>query len=181
MAGSILNVSPEDVQLQDMEDGDVMRNQWLIRTPAKSFFVSAASPEEKRAWMENIKSCQANLMQGAPQQPVSAFAVTWIPDSTSERCLRCFAKFTVTTRRHHCRRCGFLVCDSCSKHKAVIHHISPTEKKRVCKLCHSEVSEEEKSRQRWDSSGKSCSEDEDETFPQTLIPESQWLDTWMIS
>lgn len=163
-----------------------MTNQWLIRTPIKSFFVSAASPEEKRAWMENIESCQTSLMKGASQRAASAFAVTWIPDSTSERCLRCFAKFTVTTRRHHCRRCGFLVCDSCSKHKAVIRHISTTEKKRVCKLCYDEVSKEEETfRQRWDSSGKSCSEDEDELFPdespQTLITESRWSDTWMIS
>ncbi|XP_075888648.1 pleckstrin homology domain-containing family F member 2-like [Nelusetta ayraudi] len=181
----------EDIQLQDMEDGDVMRNQWLIRTPAKSFFVSAATFDEKRAWMANIQSCQASLVQGATQRPASDYAVTWIPDGTSERCLRCFAKFTVAVRRHHCRRCGFLVCDSCSKQKVVIRHISPTEKQRVCKLCHDEVSkEEEKSRLRWDSTGKSSSDDEDEAFPddnsqvyetpQTIITESHWLDPWMI-
>lgn len=163
-----------------------MHNQWLIRTPAKSFFVSAASPEEKRAWIENIESCQASLSLGTLHRPAPAFADVWIPDSTSERCLRCFTKFTVTTRRHHCRKCGFLVCDSCSKHKAVIRHISPTQKKRVCKLCHDEVEkkEEDMSRMKWDSSGKSCSEGEDETTPdefsQMLNTPSPWLDTWMI-
>lgn len=39
----------------------------------------------------------------------------WVPNNASTRCMACAATFsTVKTRRHHCRACGALVCDSCS-------------------------------------------------------------------
>ncbi|XP_041813246.1 pleckstrin homology domain-containing family F member 1 [Chelmon rostratus] len=153
----------EDIQLEDMEDGVELRNQWLIRTPRKSFFVSAASLEEKRAWIEHIEDCRSSLLQGGRLQPGSAFAVTWIPDQAAFRCMRCFNKFSQTNRRHHCRKCGFLVCNSCSKQRAVIDHIHPTRKQRVCILCHTRSEEGEIPRMRGDSTGKSSSEEEDVT------------------
>lgn len=152
----------EDIQLEDMEDGMVLKNQWLIRTPCKSFFVSAPSYEEKRAWIEHIEDCRSSLLQGGSQQTGSTtFAVSWIPDQASFKCMRCFNKFSATNRRHHCRKCGFLVCNSCSKQRAVISHIHPTKKLRVCSLCHTRNEDDEKSRLRGDSSGKTSS-DEDE-------------------
>lgn len=141
----------EDIQLEDMEDGEDIRNQWLIRTPRKSFFVSAPSFEQKRAWIKHIEECQSSLLQGGPRRTSSAFAVTWIPDKAAAKCMRCFTNFTTTNRRHHCRKCGFLVCSSCSKQRAVIDHIDPVERVRVCKRCYKE---DETSRQRWDSTGR---------------------------
>uniref|UniRef100_G3NVU4 Pleckstrin homology and FYVE domain containing 1 n=1 Tax=Gasterosteus aculeatus TaxID=69293 RepID=G3NVU4_GASAC len=120
-------ISLEGIKLEDMEDTDRARNQWLIRTPRKSFFVSAPSHEEKRAWMEHIEECCSNLR--------SHFAVVWIPDQAAYKCMRCFDKFTPTKRRHHCRKCGFLVCNACSTKRAVISHIHPTKLLRVCRLC----------------------------------------------
>ncbi|XP_044038306.1 pleckstrin homology domain-containing family F member 2-like [Siniperca chuatsi] len=151
----------EDIQLEDMEDGLVLKNQWLIRTPQKSFFVSASSYEEKQAWIEHIEDCRSSLLQGSSRQPGSTFAVSWIPDQAAFKCMRCFNKFTATKRRHHCRKCGFLVCNSCSKHRAVIGHIHPTKKLRVCHLCHTRNEEDEISRLRGDSTGKNSSEEDD--------------------
>lgn len=153
----------EDIQQEDMEDGVELTNQWLIRTPCKSFFVSAPSVEEKRAWMEHIEACRSSLLQGGSRQPGSTFAVTWIPDRAAFRCMRCFNKFSATKRRHHCRKCGFLVCNSCSKQRAVIDHIHPTKKLRICRLCHAGSEKDEMSRPRGDSTGKSSSEEEDGT------------------
>nr|XP_020480649.1 pleckstrin homology domain-containing family F member 1-like [Monopterus albus] len=125
----------EDIQLEDMEDG-VLMNQWLIRTPRKSFLVSAPSYEEKQAWMNHIQECRSSWLQGSSCQPGSNFAVSWIPDQAAYKCMRCLDKFTTTRRRHHCRKCGFLVCNSCSKQREVIDHIHPTKQQRVCILCH---------------------------------------------
>lgn len=178
----------EDIQLEDMEDGEELRNQWLIRTPCKSFFVTASSYEEKRAWIEHIEDCRSNLLRGSSREPGSTFAVTWIPDQATFKCMRCLSKFTTTNRRHHCRKCGFVVCNSCSKQRAVIKHIHPTKKLRVCSLCHIRDNEDAVSRLRGDSSGKTSSEEDEaaassdeeegEKTIQTYI-QSSWLDSQM--
>lgn len=158
---AIFTVIPEDIQLEDMEDGEDKKNQWLIRTPKKSFFVSATSIEEKRAWIENIENYRSILLQDGSHQPNPSFAVTWIPDRVSKKCMRCFENFTPTNRRHHCRKCGFLVCDKCSKYQVLIDNINAKKEVRVCKNCYSQSKEYEISRYRGDSTGRNSSEEED--------------------
>ncbi|XP_035510289.1 pleckstrin homology domain-containing family F member 2-like [Morone saxatilis] len=175
----------EDIKLEDMEDGVKLKNQWLIRTPRKSFFVSAASYEEKQAWIEHIEECRTSLLQGGGLQPGSNFANSWIPDQAAYKCMCCFKKFTATNRRHHCRKCGFLVCNKCSRHRALIDHIHPTKKLRICNLCHKDK-EDDTSRLRGDSTGKTSSEEEDvaassdEEEEEEVIQshtQSSWLDS----
>lgn len=125
----------EDVSLEDTEDGLDMKNQWLIRTPRKSFYVSAASPEEKQAWMEHIAECRAERLRHTGRAAAERFAAVWVPDRASAICMRCCARFSLAQRRHHCRRCGFVVCAACSKARFLIPHISP-KPVRVCRPCH---------------------------------------------
>jgi hypothetical protein len=40
----------------------------------------------------------------------------WVPDEEGAGCSICHAEFSLTRRRHHCRKCGSLVCGSCSDH-----------------------------------------------------------------
>ncbi|TRY60621.1 hypothetical protein DNTS_014011 [Danionella cerebrum] len=134
----------EDVLQEDMEDGMDMSNQWLIRTPCKSFYVSAASPEEKREWMRHISQSKALHAQhnGLPaDNTVGNFATPWIPDIASAICMRCSKRFTVTNRRHHCRRCGYIVCKACSKSRALLPNIS-SRPVRVCRNCMSTEKQE---------------------------------------
>ncbi|XP_028268014.1 pleckstrin homology domain-containing family F member 2-like [Parambassis ranga] len=150
----------EDIELEDMEDGETFQHQWLLRTRSKSFYVSASSSMEKRAWMDHINECRSNLLQGGSCQASNTFAVSWIPDHCAYKCMRCLRKFSTIIRRHHCRMCGFLVCNSCSKHRAVIPHIHPTERQRICTLCHKMKEEDEMSRLRGNSDGQSSEEGE---------------------
>ncbi|XP_063043917.1 pleckstrin homology domain-containing family F member 1 [Engraulis encrasicolus] len=125
------------VELEDLEDGLGMANQWLLLTPSKSFTVAAVSAEEKGAWMGHINQCISKLdLNGGGKKNKSdlAFAAAWIPDRASAICMRCAERFSVTNRRHHCRRCGFIVCDGCSKGRAVLENIS-SKPVRVCTLC----------------------------------------------
>ncbi|XP_010748128.3 pleckstrin homology domain-containing family F member 1 [Larimichthys crocea] len=183
----------EDIQLEDLEDSVRMRYQWLIRTPRKSFYVAASSYEEKRAWIEHIEDCRTKLLQNNNLKPGSTFAVTWIPDEASAICMRCSNKFSVTQRRHHCRKCGFVVCGACSKKRAMIRHIHPTKWLRVCNVCHpnlsgAETEPQDISRVRGDSTGK-INSDEDEVDEGSFEEEgaeeqmedhdpSRWMDSW---
>ena len=47
-------------------------------------------------------------------------APVWIPDDLAERCFVCNSLFTLINRRHHCRKCGGVVCSSCSANKVNI-------------------------------------------------------------
>lgn len=140
----------EDIQVEDTEDSFDVKNQWLIRTPGKSFYMAAPSIEEKEAWIEHIKDCQTNLLLDGSRQLGSTFAVTWIPDSSAMKCMRCFKKFTLSKRRHHCRKCGFLVCNPCSKDRVLLDNINTQKCVRVCSKCYAESKEFENSHQTGD-------------------------------
>ncbi|XP_032478132.1 zinc finger FYVE domain-containing protein 26 [Phocoena sinus] len=61
----------------------------------------------------------------------------WVPDESESTCMVCCReRFTMFNRRHHCRRCGRLVCSSCSTKKTVVEGCreNPT---RVCDQCYS--------------------------------------------
>ncbi|XP_019406944.1 PREDICTED: zinc finger FYVE domain-containing protein 26 isoform X1 [Crocodylus porosus] len=60
----------------------------------------------------------------------------WIPDETEMICMVCKTeRFTMFNRRHHCRRCGRLVCSSCSSKKMVVEACRETPA-RVCDQCY---------------------------------------------
>jgi hypothetical protein len=42
---------------------------------------------------------------------------TWMPDSERSSCAVCNSRFSVILRKHHCRKCGEVVCDACSRRR----------------------------------------------------------------
>uniref|UniRef100_A0A8B9HCF2 Zinc finger FYVE domain-containing protein 26 n=1 Tax=Astyanax mexicanus TaxID=7994 RepID=A0A8B9HCF2_ASTMX len=59
----------------------------------------------------------------------------WIPDHQKHICMVCQReRFTMFNRRHHCRRCGRLVCHACSTRKMVVDGYE--EPVRVCDQCY---------------------------------------------
>eukprot|EP00750_Incisomonas_marina_P033043 INCI9535.1.p1 GENE.INCI9535.1~~INCI9535.1.p1 ORF type:complete len:860 (-),score=153.39 INCI9535.1:1053-3632(-) len=62
-------------------------------------------------------------------------APMWENDQNQAQCPLCGRRFTFLWRRHHCRYCGTVVCDSCSKHRFWLPHISATDAQRTCDNC----------------------------------------------
>ncbi|CAB3984966.1 zinc finger FYVE domain-containing 26 isoform X1, partial [Paramuricea clavata] len=59
----------------------------------------------------------------------------WEPDYKHSVCMICKeVAFNMFVRRHHCRRCGRVVCDTCSPFKRILSNSSRTPV-RVCKDC----------------------------------------------
>jgi len=52
---------------------------------------------------------------GAP--PPEHCAPVWTADAAGDGCTVCGTGFTLLERRHHCRKCGALVCHACSNEK----------------------------------------------------------------
>eukprot|EP00128_Syssomonas_multiformis_P000867 Colp12_sorted_trinity150504_noHs@30916 len=67
--------------------------------------------------------------------PGSPLLPKWINDNESTTCLVCKQDFTLFRRRHHCRRCGLLVCDTCSTRKIALPVFNIDTPVRVCHNC----------------------------------------------
>ncbi|XP_042303954.1 zinc finger FYVE domain-containing protein 26 isoform X3 [Sceloporus undulatus] len=66
----------------------------------------------------------------------------WIPDETEDTCMVCKTeRFSMFNRRHHCRRCGRLVCSSCSTNKMVVEACRENPA-RVCDQCYAYYNKE---------------------------------------
>jgi len=61
-------------------------------------------------------------------------APTWVPDQASSQCQECNTKFSFIIRKHHCRACGRLLCNQCTKHQYPLEYLGwcPS---RVCQPC----------------------------------------------
>ncbi|KAI6186475.1 RUN and FYVE domain-containing protein 1 [Aphelenchoides besseyi] len=57
----------------------------------------------------------------------------WVPDSDVSACTNCQKSFSVTFRRHHCRRCSAIFCASCSECRVKLP--SSSRPVRVCTNC----------------------------------------------
>ena len=91
------------------------------------------------------------------QQPVAP--PRWMHDDESLTCYGCNSEFdSVVNRRHHCRRCGLLYCDSCSDYRCLIHpanvvyppdwdsvtsSFDPRQALRVCRGCFEHLAPEQ--------------------------------------
>ncbi|KAM3963206.1 pleckstrin homology and FYVE domain containing family member rush hour isoform 2-T2 [Aphomia sociella] len=132
----------EEVKLESLKDEGHNRNGWLIRTASKSFAVYAATATEKEEWMAHIEKCIEDLLRKSGKQPPSVHAAVWVPDNEASICMHCKkTQFTVLNRRHHCRKCGSVVCGPCSSKKFLLRGQSD-KPLRVCLQCFDELSKE---------------------------------------
>ena len=63
------------------------------------------------------------VLAGGGSQPAH-----WVPDGERTACVGCTAVFGTVTRKHHCRGCGEVFCDSCAPPR-------PQSGERACKTC----------------------------------------------
>ncbi|XP_065192209.1 pleckstrin homology domain-containing family F member 2-like isoform X4 [Sycon ciliatum] len=126
-----------DVQLASLDDNGELKYGWQIISPHKSFAVYAATATEKAEWMAHINKCINDLRKkSGVEGPSVEGAAVWVPDSNATMCLVCEkTKFSAINRRHHCRKCGTLVCGNCSKHKWLLPQIS-NKPVRICTRCY---------------------------------------------
>uniref|UniRef100_A0A182PQ67 FYVE-type domain-containing protein n=1 Tax=Anopheles epiroticus TaxID=199890 RepID=A0A182PQ67_9DIPT len=59
----------------------------------------------------------------------------WVKDEDALHCMCCRRTFSMLNRRHHCRRCGRVVCHSCSKRKIRLPNFYENVAVRVCDNC----------------------------------------------
>ncbi|XP_032126360.1 RUN and FYVE domain-containing protein 1 isoform X3 [Sapajus apella] len=58
----------------------------------------------------------------------------WLKDDEATHCRQCEKEFSISRRKHHCRNCGHIFCNTCSSNElALPSYPKPV---RVCDSCH---------------------------------------------
>lgn len=90
----------------------------------------------EQAWKEMAQTLtDANL--GNIREILEAEPPKWLPDSAASACMLCNVRFhPIMCSRHHCRFCGGIFCNACSKGRCLL----PTNfrcgnPERVCDVC----------------------------------------------
>jgi len=63
----------------------------------------------------------------------------WVADEAVLECARCGDRFNAVIRKHHCRRCGHVVCHQCSAERATLPALGIADCVRVCASCYALV------------------------------------------
>lgn len=93
-----------------------------------------ASPRSKPVNVQNGSGNgdpSGSVQQGPGLE--AACAPIWQQNASAQHCLVCAAPFGIFRRKHHCRRCGCLVCHYCSTGRLVVRQNAGPE--RVCDQC----------------------------------------------
>ncbi|OCT58547.1 hypothetical protein XELAEV_180019962mg, partial [Xenopus laevis] len=69
-------------------------------------------------------------------QPGRSAADHWVKDEGMDNCSGCAVRFSLTERRHHCRNCGQLFCQKCSRFQSEIKRLKISSPVRVCQNCY---------------------------------------------
>jgi len=64
---------------------------------------------------------------------------TWEKDNKVSECVQCTKPFSISRRKHHCRKCGQIYCNACSDN--VMTLASSAKPVRVCDNCHTTLLE----------------------------------------
>lgn len=150
----------DEVRIVALDDiGPERQNGWQIISPRKSFNVYAANASEKNEWIQHLNTCIEGCQRKSDKKLSAELAPAWIPDDAATHCMICSkVKFSPVIRKHHCRRCGKIVCNGCSTKRLLLASQS-TEPVRVCDPCFAEASAKRISDAKPDSSGDDDSDD----------------------
>lgn len=130
---------------ESMNDGGYC---FIVESPAKSFILCLPTEAEKTEWLDAINNAILTLAKArqSKQSRQSTLAPLWTPDKNSTSCQKCRNPFSLISRRHHCRNCGAIVCDNCSKKRIKLEHVDQHRQVRVCDACFLYLSSPEASR-----------------------------------
>ncbi|CUI14120.1 kinesin-like protein, putative [Bodo saltans] len=103
---------------------------WLI-SPSKWPSGAEASPKAQHG----VASSPAGSMTDSFSGLLKEKHLHWTPDETSLTCSACSQPFSFFRRRHHCRACGLVFCDACTKTVDMLNERNEMKKKRACNKC----------------------------------------------
>jgi FYVE/RhoGEF/PH domain-containing protein 5/6 len=128
-------------KVNDLPDSSNGKNMFEILNSQRSFIVLASDPSVKQMWLKSLRDCVSEFEAHAKarskakgdqaESGTDYTAPVWVSDKSSSQCTICLNDFSLINRRHHCRKCGILICGNCSKGRLKIG----SDMVRVCDRC----------------------------------------------
>lgn len=103
-----------------------------LMSGTKSFIVLTSNEMEQENWFSSIKT---NIETLNENKDTTTIAPVWTHDSLATKCNLCSQSFSLLNRRHHCRKCGGIVCSACSEFERLLPNIDLEKPVRVCDSC----------------------------------------------
>lgn len=88
-----------------------------------------------RAHSQESRKTNTGIFWDWPWQNLTEHLIDWVSDDQRPSCIICKQSFGFTLRKHHCRVCGEVVCDSCSRKKTILPTAKDIEMIRTCSNC----------------------------------------------
>lgn len=83
-----------------------------------------------------LKSETIKILENRKVENLMGKMPKWVQDETVEECFVCHTRFWMLLRKHHCRKCGNVICKNCSEKKIFIPAYGYTKSPvRVCDSC----------------------------------------------
>lgn len=96
---------------------------------------------QEASYFRNFQAGPAGDIDLSDSMPALDFSVRKVADKYRPECPDCNSLFTLSKRRHHCRLCGDVFCDSCSNHRVLLplEGVEFEKPVRICNFCNRDV------------------------------------------
>lgn len=110
-----------NTDLHDNNDSNPWANTTPIATTTASRSSDPASANKAHLPSQRLNTTGDNFENDTSGQNQEQPERVWESDTLAKTCRICVRKFGLLLRRHHCRRCGLVVCDKCSPWKVFLN------------------------------------------------------------
>ena len=115
-----------------VKDRDSLTFVLSVPLPHKSSVFKTNSIQQCKDWVTDIMEKRRIMLSTENEYEGDQLTLPeWEPDSDCTNCTACARRFSLTNRKHHCRLCGLVYCESCSRQRWPISG-APV---RVCDIC----------------------------------------------
>ena len=114
----------------DLVGTKIPANAFLLSSPHKSLVIVAPSEAERDIWLNDISKSIEDLgstfygkkraLDFDDLKDIVGNAAILKPYSSAKFCYVCSAKFSLLRTKHHCRKCGNVVCNRCSTRRVPV-------------------------------------------------------------
>ena len=78
----------------------------------------------------------AAAVESSSSSSSASMGPRWMPDEETDFCTKCKVPFDWFVRKHHCRHCGIIFCDKCSRQRCLLPaSFQQRDPQRVCESC----------------------------------------------